>query len=172
MTNVKLAPNPLVLTDADEFELVRQSTNRSSSYTGSWKLCESGLFGRERVGIGRPAGMMYASFTRQATRDASPAMQALVERDSQAMRGETVEPNLDRLTADLATEMGLRVLGSIEGRAGDFARQRLSGGSESGGGSGAGPAVRGTGRAIGKGAKSVGSGIKSLFGGGRKDGDK
>jgi hypothetical protein len=162
MTNVKFAPNPLVLGDPDDMEVVRRAVAGTPNYTGPFMLCESSLASATPAGgVERPAGVLLTSFTRQATRNASPAMRAIVDRDNRAMRGEEVDGSLDALTSALAQEMGLRLLGRVDGRAETAARQNLA---ERGGSAG-----KGTGNALTSGVKSVGSGIKRLFGGGKKD---
>lgn len=165
MTNVKFAPNPLVLTRPEDVEIVRASVTRTEPYTGPFKLCEAGIVPAGGNKVGRPAGALLTNFTRQATVNASPAVKALVDRDSRVMQGETVEANLDTLTSALAQEMGVRLIGSVNARAGEAARQSLANKT----GSTAGSATKGTGNALSSGVKSVGSGIKRLFGGGKND---
>jgi hypothetical protein len=166
MTNVKFVPNPLVLNDPDDLEVVRRAVAATPPYSGPYALCDATDLTTSAGQLQQPAGLVLTDFTRQATRSASPAVRAIVERDNRTMRGETVGASLDQLTAGLAREMGLRVVGSVNARAGEVARQSLSNGS------GTGPATAGSGNALTSGARSIGSGIKRLFGGGRKDARK
>ncbi len=165
MTNVRFAPNPLVLTNPDEVEVVRRGVS-NLVYTGPFQLCDSGAVPAAAGRTQPPAAGMVARLAEQATVDASPGIKAIVARDSRSLRGEKVDA-VDTLTSALAEEMGMRLANSIGGRTGVVARQAVESRSASGGG-----AVKGTGRALSSGAKSVGSGIKRLFGGGRKNDDK
>ena len=166
MTNVKFVPNPLVLSDPKDLEVVRRAVSATAPYSGPYLLCESTNLRASAGMVEQPAGLVLTNFTRQATRSASPAVKAIVDRDNRAMRGEAIEASLDDLTAGLAREMGLRMVGSINARAGAAARQTL------GGVAGPEPAAPGSGNALTSGAKSIGSGIKRLFGAGRKDAKK
>ncbi|MEQ1912542.1 MAG: hypothetical protein ABMA15_27230 [Vicinamibacterales bacterium] len=164
MTAVRFAPNPLVVTEPSDVEIVRQVV-ADTVYTGPFQLCDTQLLDATAE---RPAATVLTSLTQQATVDAPPAMKALVDRDRRVIGGEQVETTLDSLTASLAQDMGRRVATSIGGKTGQIVGQSLA----RGGTTSTNVTPTGAGRAVVGGVKSVGSGIKRLFGGGSKDSDK
>jgi hypothetical protein len=148
MRDVRFAPNPMVLPDSEDVELVRTAVTRLS-YSGPFTLCDvqpaSGAPSPNRNVPGEPpASAMLVRLNEQATSQASPGVKALVQRDRQQLRGEIVNGTVDDLTSALAEELGLRVARSVGGRVGDA-----------------------SGNALTSGLRSVGGGIRRLFGGGR-----
>lgn len=171
MREVRFAPNPLVVTDPRDLEVVRQLV-ANVVYSGPFELCDpSNIPGSNRstpsMPGDRPAAFALARLNAQATAAASPGVKALVERDRRIIAGEPVEASLGSLTTSLAQQMGLRLAGSLAGEKGRAAAESLVAGDDrraesASGGKNPGQAVLG-------GMKSVGSGIKRLFGGGKSN---
>jgi hypothetical protein len=166
MKNVRFAPNPLVLTNAADAEVVRQGL-ANVVYSGPFALCGAGLGADVSSPNGEPpASTMLASLTEQATTTAPASVKALVARDRKTMRGEKVEASVSELTSAVAGELGLRVVRSLGGSGGQVTQRVLASQTDSAAGD---PAPKAAGNAVVSGVKGVGSGFKRLFGGKKKD---
>lgn len=147
LKDVRFAPNPLKVTKPSDVETVKLLA-KDVAYTGPFEFCSDG----EDVNLPAapagepPASIIMTRLTRQATRDASPELRAIVAHDQQVLRGQKQEMSMDALTSAIANELGQSFARSLAQKTG----------TESGGNA--------AGNALGKGVKSVGSGIKKLFG--------
>ena len=159
LTGVTFAPNPLVVTQPEDVEMVSRLLG-NEAYTGPFEVCRGAT--PKDDAPRRPATAIYANFASQATVNASPGVKALVDRDRRVLGGEAVETTLRQLTRGLARDLGQRVAGALGGETGQAVSRSLAGGNATSDGR------KDSGNPVVGGIKSVGSGIKRLFGGGAK----
>ncbi len=157
LKNVHLAANPDVLTDPGELNVVQRSIV-NVAYNGRYDVCHADETPTSADGGGDkivpipsapavtepPVSMALARLTTQATAKSSPAVQALVERDRQTLRGEKPKATVADLTDNVAKELGVRI-----------SHKSASHSTTDGNG-------------VSKAFKEVGLGFKGLFGGGKK----
>jgi hypothetical protein len=157
MRNVKFAPNPLILPDPADAEVVRTAVARLD-YSGPFTLCDSEPATSTPRPVSPdspfvpPASGILVALNAQATSQASPGVRALVNHDRQQLGGQAVTSPVDELTSALAQELGLRIARSIAGRAGEAVVETMP---------------KPSGNALTGGLRSVGGGLKRLFGGGK-----
>jgi hypothetical protein len=118
MNDVQLAPNPRVLVAKADFAAVQRALQPVVG-SGTFDACRpfGGAPGPEGRPASRPASLMMASFNRQATAHASPAVQALVARDEQSLKGQVVNAALSDIIGQMAGPLGdrLTVAGGVKG---------------------------------------------------------
>lgn len=167
MKDVRFAPNPLVVTQAADVEVVRRLV-ANVVYTGPFEICGSGLLpgsaGAGSSGGDHPAALALANLTQQATATASPSVKAIVDRDRRIMAGDKQQSALSPFAASLAQQMGYRLGGTLGATAGAAAAESLVGAD----GTPAQPSATPRRNPVVGRMSKVGTGIKRFFGGGKK----